>query len=139
MSAPTLAVPTTPEGLEEWIGDSARMQTVLGDKAQFQELIANYAKNVIAADPGMTAQLEKQKTDLINAQVSTEVQLQLANALKDDAKLNRPNLAPATAPRKGEYPNALGASVNGVYDTANDLFSAVAREGKSPGGNEKLM
>jgi HK97 family phage major capsid protein len=115
------------------------MQTVLADKGKFQELIANYARNVIAADPGMTAQLEKQKTDLINAQVSTEVQLQLANALKDDAKLNRPNMAPAAARRKGEYPSALGASVNGVYDSASDLFGAVAREGKNPGGNEKLM
>lgn len=129
MTAPTLTVPTKPEELEEWIGDSARMQQVFADKAKFQELIANYARSVITKDEGIGKQLDQQKDTLIKAQVGEEVQLQLANALKDhDQQLKRPDLAPvSTLRRKGAYPKALGTAVNGVFDNAVDLFEAVYR------------
>lgn len=130
MTAPTLTVPTKPEELEEWIGDSARMQQVFADKAKFQEMVTNYARNLISKDSTITDQIAQQKKELIDAQVSTEVQLQLANALKDhDQKLNRLDMTPAArqpgAPRV--YHKALGTSVNGVFDNAVDLFEAVYR------------
>jgi HK97 family phage major capsid protein len=128
MTAPTLAIPTNSTELEEWIGDSARMQTVLADKAKFQELIQNYVATIRDKDPAIQAQIEQQKTDLINAHIETEVQLALANALKDDRKLTRPDMTPAPVGRqKGVYPRALGSSVNGVFDSAVDLFEAVYR------------
>lgn len=139
MTAPTIAIPSTAEELEEWIGDtsSPRMQQVLKEKGKFQELIQKYVKSIQDKDPGIAAQLEQQKTDLINAHIETEVQLALATALKDDRNLKRPDLSPGTGRTKGVYPRALGASVNGVYDSAVELFEAVYREGKNPG--EKLQ
>jgi HK97 family phage major capsid protein len=135
MTAPTIAIPSSSEELEEWIGDtsSPRMQQVLKEKGKFQELIQKYVKSIQDKDPGIAAQLEQQKTDLINAHIETEVQLALATALKDDRKLNRPDMTPGTGRTKGVYPRALGAAVNGVYDTAVELFEAVYREGKNPG------
>lgn len=52
-----ITVPTDAAGLEEMLGDSARMQSVFRNPQALKELIANYARTTQAMNPDITAQV----------------------------------------------------------------------------------
>ena len=53
-----ITIPTTPAQLEEMLGDSKRMQAVLGKPALFGEFITNYARAVYDRDLSIATQVK---------------------------------------------------------------------------------
>ena len=125
-------IPDTQAGLEEWLGDQAKM-TVLAtqDGEKFGQFITAFARK----------QLDKDLS--IQAQVREQTQIVLADWLKNQAnnpdaegyvaRPSRPNLTPEAVLNEsritragGLYnPKAMGAAVDKDYASSSEFFSTI--------------
>lgn len=129
-------IPSSPAELEAMLGDSAKMQALVGHGALFGEFIQNYARSTLDKDLS------------IQAQVSEQVQTVLATWLKDTAnnpdsegyvarpeRLNigatpqaviQDSAAFKLQQRAGlNNPRAMGAAVNGDFANAGEFFQTI--------------
>jgi len=110
------AIPTTTSELEEFLGDATKVTNALKD-GSFKDVVRNYANAAMTAD--------------IKAQVAEETQNAIAEMLRDNkaAISNKLNLDPDTTPdhsySKLENKKAVGAALNGLFDSAGDYLKAV--------------
>jgi len=136
LDADDITIPDTPSGLEELIGDSARMQKVFANKGQFAEVIKAYARTVL------------DKHQEISQQVDTQVKDILTNFLKENdaegikrVNLDPRNPLPTIAQQKGKLYNAkaLGAKIDREYGTTGEFFAAIASKEKDATTQTKLQ
>jgi HK97 family phage major capsid protein len=121
----TVAIPTTPAELEEFLADASKTKDVFaslqsGDAKPFQELIKNYAGNVAKKDPE------------IGAQVKEQVQLVMAEFLEKNGVAKKTvsldfsaNGDPIARYAKLANPKAVGAPLNGVFPDVTAYLQAV--------------
>ena len=123
----TIAIPTAPAELEEWLHDGDRMKNVLAE-GQFPEFIKSYQANVAKKDPD------------IKAEVREQIQLGFAEWMKnhgaDDKNLPPVDLTPgpAATPRIQGFQSsahralygkrAPGQAVEGIFADSADFFQA---------------
>lgn len=119
----TTAVPTTPQELEEWLNDKAKLEASLKD-GTFHEAMKNYAKSMRENDKSLAAQVKEQ------------TQAALADMLKTDVKnVKRLNLHPT--PGSGAVRNAAynakapTAQLDGLYSGLGDMALDVHRHRRS--------
>lgn len=126
--APTTTVPRNSAELAEMLADPAKRKEVLASQDSLTEFIESYAQGQ-----------QGDGTDLKKI-VDEQVQAGFANFLRENGAedIKRPDLrnatpdpyagASASAKAKGLYNrNALGAKVDGMFDTSGDYFRAIWR------------
>lgn len=124
------AIPTGVSELEEMLNDPSKI-TNLFKEGQFKEFISNYA-----------AATNKTNQD-IGRQIQEEVQLGLANYLKENGESikNRPNLTPdsRTNYTGGVYnKRAPGVAADGIFEDAAEFLQATWYKKESLGNRVKL-
>ncbi|MGI5286635.1 phage major capsid protein [Nonomuraea polychroma] len=123
-----IPIPSSSDELAEFMGDPGKYRPVLANTETLTAFIKAYGQK-----------LQGDGTDL-HRQVQAEVQRELAAFLKDNGAdgIKRPNMDPkaadpyATASKavrtQGLYnPKAIGASVDGLFDTSGEYFRAIWR------------
>lgn len=117
-----IAIPDTPAGIEELLGDAKRMQRVFQDKNKFGELISKYARQVLDKDQE------------IATQVREETQRVITNWLREEQPeaVQRLNLNPAApvasiAQQKAGLYNsrAMGARIDSEFASAGEFFQTI--------------
>ncbi len=108
--------PSTPEELEEFLNDEAKMKAAFADPEIFKHIVHSYAKAAL-------------KTSDISAQVAAETQATLQEWLKEQG-VKRPNLTVQMKPDTPVHgplynPKALGAKIDGIFDGAGDYLYAI--------------
>ncbi len=129
-------IPSSPAELEAMLGDSAKMQAMVGHPGLFGEFITNYARSTLDKDIS------------IQSQVTEQVQVVLADWLKNQADnpdsegyVARPERIPLGAGpqaviqdsaahklqmRQGLFnPKAMGASVNKEFADSAEFFHTI--------------
>jgi HK97 family phage major capsid protein len=117
----TTAIPTTAAELEEMLGDSTKMQDMMGNPLEFKEFITNYAH----------ASLES--NGAIGTQIKAEIQRGMAEFLKKNkAELdNRLDLNPLDHVRMAQKKNAVyngraaGTALDNEFTDTADFFQAI--------------
>jgi len=114
----TTAIPTAPAELEEFLSDRAKVEAVMNE-GRFKDLIVAYARNVQDKDADLGRQIQE------------ETQRVLAEWLRENEPQNvkRINLNvgdPVSHPRNTIHnPKAMGAAVDGLFDSSADYFQAI--------------
>lgn len=125
----TITIPDSPAGLAEVLNDGTKMQELWASKEKLSEFIEGYAGAVTKSDKGE-----------INAQAREQMQLVLAEYLKNNGSDARPpvdlagkqahNLRPeirglGAGARKSLYNRrAPGAPADGIFEDASEFFRA---------------
>jgi len=128
----TTAIPTAPAELEEFLADRAKVEAVMNE-GRFKDLIVAYAKNVQDKDADLGRQIQE------------ETQRVLAEWLRENepANVKRLNLNvgdPVRHPRNTIHnPKAMGAAVDGLFDSSGDYFRSIWHGAdRSPENETKL-
>lgn len=117
-------VPTTPQDLEEYLADPAKMTALFKDgrpTADFSAFVKNYAQTLVNKD------------EAIATQVKEETQRVLAEYLKENRPVDRLDLrhkedgSPVLGGVKNAIynPKAPGAAIDKEFDGAADFFKAI--------------
>ena len=131
---PSLTIPSAPSELEDLLSDRTRVEEVM-NAGQFPDLVKAYARNVHQKDPEL------------NAQIHEQVQAGIADFLRENREgdVKRPNLAPGKpgaydAKGKGAAYNAaaLGAHIDGKYDSLGEVLRATSPKASTFGDREAL-
>lgn len=118
-----IAIPSSPAELEEFLGDTAKLNAAMAD-GQLGEVVRAYAKTLSTKDPE------------IAAQIKAEVDATFAEFLRDNQAENigRVNLAPGTQPPwnagsfkqgAGYNSRAVGAQVDVLFDGPADYLRTI--------------
>ena len=135
MPTTKVPVPTNARELEEILSDKARVDQYIID-GQFQELVANYARAVNEQDKD------------ISLQITAEVERVTAEWLRENGadKVSKPNLTAAVEAIKAAHPGdvtrynpqALGAVLDGEFDSAWEYFATVWHNTAKTGHHPRL-
>lgn len=126
---PDIPIPKNSDELAEFMGDPGKYKPILNSPETLKDFIAAYGERV-----------QGEGTDLQRA-VATEVQRGMAAFLRDatgDDGVKRPDMSPKatdpyanvpkTAQTQGLYNRtAIGASVDGLFNTSGEFFRAIWR------------
>src|SRR5258706_1605741 len=128
-----IAMPTTGDELQEFLGDPAKVTAVFSKEAvkngEFKEFLETHAR------------IRNAKDDELKAQVQEQTQVILAEYLRDTgaqkippglaAKAQKPMAEPGSVVRRQSLYNrsAHGTQLNGTFDTFGDFMRAVTQEG----------
>jgi HK97 family phage major capsid protein len=112
----TMALPTAPQELEEYLSDRSKVEALFKE-GQFGDFVKNYAQALYNKD------------ETIAAQIREETQLALAELLKDKKAAKALDLNPLDSgpPRYSRLENkrAVGAPLNGLFPDLASYMQAV--------------
>jgi HK97 family phage major capsid protein len=100
---PKITIPSDQAGLEELLGDGAKVQNLM-QEGQFNDVVKAYAKHVVTADAGLQQQLKEQTQEVLANYLRENENVKGLEALK------RGGVDAVTTNAKSHYaPKALGA------------------------------
>jgi HK97 family phage major capsid protein len=125
--APTLTIPTGPNELEEFLGNAGNIRAMMAEPGKFKEFIGNYA------------QMTVDKDKLLQAQIKEQVQVGLAQFMKDNGYSGkRLNLSNNVADKLAYAPREVSHGKGAAYN-ANSFGARLERDLKAVGGDGGMM
>jgi HK97 family phage major capsid protein len=122
----TITIPDSPAGLAEVLNDGDKLKELWADKANFGDFIQGYADALRVADRGE-----------MNAQAREQMQLVLAEYLRDNGSNAKPPVDLSNGPAHNQRPeikglpsgslynrHAPGAAADGIFEDATEFFRA---------------
>jgi len=127
-----ITVPTSPAELEEALADPGKLEALWKDPDVLKNYMQGYADNFAKADKGDA--LEQVRAQVLG-ELDTRVQAEVAKYLKDHpsepahsvaAKISAGRAKSPNTPagRALYHPGALGAKLEGIFDSSGELFQA---------------
>jgi len=119
-----ITIPDSPAGLEELIGDSARMQKVFA-QGKLPELITNYSRQYLNKEVEIAAQVQAECQRVLRDWLKTD---EVDGIVRPDMRqVERMGTEPGNAKARNKVynPNAMGSVLDREFRDASDYFKTI--------------
>lgn len=119
-----ITIPDTPAGLEDLIGDSAKMQKVFA-QGKLPELITNYSRQYLNREVEIAAQVQAECQRVLRDWLKTE---EVEGLVRPDMRqIERMGVEPGNAKAKNKVYNAsaMGSVLDREFKDASDYFRTI--------------
>jgi HK97 family phage major capsid protein len=123
-----VTIPDTPAGLEEMLGDPARMQGLFAQKDGFATFIRSYAKVVLDKDQEVATQVREETQRVLSSWLKE--QEESADGARPISPINysfnQGTARPSIANKQGLFnPRAMGAQLDNEFKNAAEFFTLI--------------
>lgn len=121
-----MAIPDTPAGLEEMLGDPARMQNLFKEKDGFAQFIRNYAKVVLNRDQEIATQVREETQRVLAGWLKEQDENGARPVAPVNYNFDQAHARPSIANKQGLFnPRAMGAAIDNEFKDAASFFTSI--------------
>lgn len=124
-----IEIPDTPAGLEEMLGDPARMQNLFAEKDGFAQFIRNYARVVLDKDTEVATQVREETQRVLSSWLKEQEDSPDGPArplVPLNYGFDQKNARPSIANKMGLFnPKAMGAQIDNEFKNSAEFFTTI--------------